>query len=84
MSPTPWSPLPHEEVMAEGRLKEVSLALNELEIKMSQLKDSDFDLFLTGGALRFRLIAIAEEWLRIYRNDIDSSDAFTRDMVIDV
>ena len=84
MSPAPWSPLPHEEVMAEGRLKEVSSALNELKIKMSQLKDSDFDLFLTGGALRFRLIAIAEEWLRIYRNDTDSSDAFTRDMVIDV
>jgi hypothetical protein len=82
MSPAPWMPPQREDVMAESRLREASIALNQLEHKLSQLNADDFDLPLTGEALRFRLIATAEAWLRIFQADIPA-DRKTLDMVAD-
>jgi hypothetical protein len=83
MSSAPWTPPQHEDVMAEGRLRDASLALNALELKLSQLQAEDFDLPLTGEALRFRLIATAEEWLRVFRGESKPSGRVTLDMVVD-
>lgn len=83
MSAAPWTPPQREDVMAESRLREASLALNALENKLSQLGTEDFELPLTGEALRFRLIATAEEWLRVFRGDSRPSGRVTLDMVVD-
>ena len=83
MSSAPWTPPQHGDVMAESRLREASLALNALEHKLSQLTDDDFNLPLAGEALRFRLIATAEEWLRVFRGESKPSGRVTLDMVVD-
>ena len=83
MASAPWTPPQHEDVMAEGRLREASLALNALEHKLSQLTADDFNLPLAGEALRFRLIATAEEWLRVFWGESKPLGRVTLDMVVD-